>query len=58
MNTTLFEGRYQVLKFFFARGSTVPIYAGVEKKTELVSRKKQTLEVRDRSLPGGQGEIL
>ena len=58
MKMILFEGRYQVLKFFFARGSSVPFYAGVVKKTEFEGRKKQTLEVRDRSLPGGQGEIL
>ena len=40
MKMILFEGRYQVLKFFFARGSSVPFYAGVVKKNGTCEQKK------------------
>ena len=40
------------------KGQVVVKYAGATEKKGLLSKKKQTLEVRDRNLPGGQGENL
>ena len=57
MKTTLFEGRYQVLKFVSAPGAYFSRRPVEQEKTELEGQNKQSLEVRDRSLPGGQGEI-
>ena len=45
------------MNFFSELPGLCTDYAGEVRKTGLVSENKQTLEVKDRTLSGGQGDI-